>query len=301
MPAQLQHVIQPRPTQLGGFEVLRVLPYRAQRSVGPFVFFDHLGPVDFQPGQGIDVRPHPHIGLATVTYLFEGEIVHRDSLGCVQTIRPGAVNWMTAGQGIVHSERTGPELRAKGHRIHGIQSWVALPQAVEETTPAFHHYPAATLPVLELPGAQLRLIAGTAMGREAPVAVFSKMFYMDACLSADGGLVLDDEHQERAVYMAEGAAELDGQLLETGQMAVLAPGGEADIRARGPARLMMLGGEPLDGTRHIWWNFVHSSQERIEAAKADWAANRFPKVPGETEFIPLPEQSGSSTSRTSPR
>lgn len=300
MPVQIQQLIHPRPTDLGGFEVLRVLPYRARRTVGPFIFFDHMGPADFPPGQGIDVRPHPHIGLATVTYLFEGEIVHRDSLGCVQTIRPGAVNWMTAGRGIVHSERTGPELRARGHRVHGIQSWVALPKAVEETAPAFHHHPADTLPVLDLPGARLRLIVGAAMGRESPVAVFSRMFYMDAHLPADGGLVLDDEHEERAVYVAEGAAELDGQPLEAGQMAVLAPGGETAIRARGAARLMLLGGEPLDGPRHIWWNFVHSDRERIEAAKADWAAGRFPKVPGETEFIPLPEQPGPSTARTPP-
>ena len=287
MPVQL--LVPPRPTDLGGFSVRRLLPHRSCRAVGPFVFFDHMGPADFAPGHGIDVRPHPHIGLATVTWLFDGEILHRDSLGSVQPIRPGALNWMTAGRGIVHSERTGPDTRIRGGRLHGIQAWVALPEADEECEPGFVHYPAEALPQFTRNGVELILIAGTAFGERSPVEVAMPTFYLEARLAAGARLMLEDEHPERAVYVAEGAARVDVRALQAGDLAVLAPGGTGAIEADGPCRLMLLGGAPLDGPRTIWWNFVSSRPQRIEQAKADWRANRFAHVPGESEFIPLPE------------
>ncbi len=256
--------------------------------VGPFVFFDHMGPADLPAGKGIDVRPHPHIGLATVTYLFEGEIIHRDSLGSVQAIRPGAVNWMTAGRGIAHSERTGPEERARPGRLHGIQSWVALPDADAETQPSFNHHPAATLPLIERDGVSLRLIAGRAYGTEAPVETLSEMFYLDVRLDEGARLALPEDHPERAIYVVEGWVRLDQVAVEAGTMAVCGDGDPGAIEAIGPARLMLLGGDSL-GERRVWWNFVAADAERIERAKADWRAGRFPPVPGETEFIPLPE------------
>jgi hypothetical protein len=273
---------------LGGFSVTRVLPAANARSVGPFIFFDHMGPAEFPPGKGIDVRPHPHIGLATVTYLFEGEILHRDSLGFVQSIQPGAVNWMTAGRGIVHSERTAPEIRAKGHRLHGIQTWVALPVADEEVEPSFHHHPAASLPAFEIEGVALRLILGEAFGHRAPVKVVSPIFYLDGVVPAGRRLVLPPEHAERAVYVVEGALKVDGQPLGERGFATLATGGDAVLDAELDSRLMLLGGAPLDGPRHMVWNFVSSRAERIEQAKRDWAAQAMGKVPGETEFIPYP-------------
>jgi redox-sensitive bicupin YhaK (pirin superfamily) len=248
-----------------------------------------MGPARFEPGKGVDVRPHPHINLATVTYLFEGELMHRDSLGVTQRIQPGDVNWMTAGRGIVHSERTAPELRPEGARLHGIQSWVALPRAAEETEPSFHHHPADTLPAIELPGVRMRLIAGTAFGRASPAKTFSEMFYLDARLSAASALSLPPEHEERAVYVTEGEVLIAGERFETGSLVVLDAGAEAAISAESDSCLMLLGGEPMDGERFIWWNFVSSSQERIERAKADWREGRFANVPGESEFIPLPE------------
>jgi hypothetical protein len=256
--------------------------------VGPFIFFDHIGPAEFAPGRGIDVRPHPHICLATVTYLFEGEIVHRDSLKFVQPIRPGDVNWMTAGRGIVHSERTGDELRRSGSRIHGIQTWVALPRAAEETTPAFFHHPAATLPQLQAPGLTARVIAGTAFGERSPVETFSPTLYVDLQMSADATLEIPHEHPERALYIAAGRISLDGAQFAPGSMVVLEPDASVNMRALTEARLLLLGGAPLEGRRYIWWNFVASSRERIEQAKNDWVQMRFGKVPGETEFIPLP-------------
>jgi redox-sensitive bicupin YhaK (pirin superfamily) len=290
LPDAIEMVITPRLRDLGeGFNVRRVLPFAKRRHVGPFVFFDHMGPAQFEPGQGLDVRPHPHIGLATVTYLFEGEIMHRDSLGVVQPIRPGDVNWMVAGLGIAHSERTRPELRKTGAPLHGIQSWFALPKTHEEAEPTFHHHPASSLPEIEKPGARLRLIAGKAFGNEAPPQTFAPMFYVDAQLSHDAIAPLPDEHEERAVYVAIGEMVLDGTVYESGSMLVLKPGSQPKITARGSARLMLLGGAPLDGERHLWWNFVSSSKERIEQAKADWRAGNWAKVPGETEFIPLPE------------
>jgi redox-sensitive bicupin YhaK (pirin superfamily) len=282
-------VIVPRSRDIGGFEVRRALPSIQRRMVGPFVFFDQMGPALFAAGKGLDVRPHPHIGLATVTYLFDGEILHRDSLGTVQPIRPGDVNWMTAGSGIAHSERTGPALRAAGSRLAGIQSWVALPQRQEEAAPAFAHFPKAELPTIEADGVALRLIVGAAFGLKAPVTVFSDMFYADAALAAGARLVLPAEYEERAIYVADGAIDIAGQIFNGGQLLVFRPGDAIDLRAESASRVMLLGGEPMDGPRHIWWNFVSSSKERIEQAKADWKSGRFGAVPGETEFIPLPD------------
>jgi redox-sensitive bicupin YhaK (pirin superfamily) len=283
-------VITPRSRDLGeGFMVRRILPYAKRRHVGPFVFLDHMGPADFPPGHGLDVRPHPHIGLATVTYLFEGEIMHRDSLGVTQPIRPGDVNWMVAGRGIVHSERTRDELRRSGSALHGIQSWLALPQTHEETAPDFRHHPAASLPEMEQSGARMRLIAGAAFGAVSPVQTFAPMFYLDVVLDDEAVLPLPGEYEERAVYVAIGMVVLDGERYEAGSMLVLKPGSQPRIIAQGPARLMLLGGAPLDGERYLWWNFVSSSKDRIEQAKTDWKSGRFTMVPGDPEFILLPE------------
>jgi hypothetical protein len=287
----LQNVIVPRPRDLGGFEVRRVLPSSERRSVGPFVFFDQMGPAELAPDQGIDVRPHPHIGLATVTYLFTGTIVHRDSLGTVQSIEPGAVNWMTAGRGIVHSERSDAELRKRRQKLYGIQIWVALPKQHEETEPDFTHYEAESLPLIEGDGKIVRVIAGSLFGKSSPVKTFSSLFYADAALQADARLSLSAEHEERAIYLLEGTVEVAGQSFEPGRLLVFSSGDEILVKANGTARLLFFGGEPLDGPRHVWWNFVSSSRERIEQAKADWKAGRFAPVPGDTEFIPLPEGS----------
>ena len=284
-------VIVPRTRDLGdGFTVRRVLPAAGQRMVGPFIFFDQMGPLEMRPGRGFDVRPHPHIGLATVTYLFDGEMFHRDSVGSALVIQPGAVNWMTAGRGIVHSERSTPETRARGGRIGGIQSWVALPKKHEETAPAFAHHAAASLPVVAGEGVTARLIAGSLFGARAPVQTLSDMFYADVTLAPGAKLTLPAEHEERAAYTLEGAVEVNGASHGPGQLLVFKPGAAVVLTAAGAeTRLMLLGGEPLDGPRHIWWNFVSSSPDRIEQAKADWRAGRFPPVPGESDFIPLPE------------
>jgi redox-sensitive bicupin YhaK (pirin superfamily) len=282
-------VIEARPRDLGGFGVRRALPSGARRMVGPFIFFDHMGPAEIPPGHGIDVRPHPHIGLATVTYLFAGEMVHRDSLGSQQPIRPGDVNWMLAGRGIAHSERTGDEVRGSGGPLHGIQSWVALPVADEENAPRFDHHPAATIPAVSRPGAALRIVAGTAYGARSPVAVCSPTLYVAATLEADVTLPLPEEHPERAIYVVAGELDCGGRRIATGAMALL-HAGAASVRALAPTHLVMIGGAPLDGERHIWWNFVASSRERIERAKADWRERRFGVIPGDDrEFIPLPE------------
>jgi redox-sensitive bicupin YhaK (pirin superfamily) len=285
----LDVVIIPRVRDLGGFEVRRVLPAGERRMVGPFIFFDQMGPITFKAGAGIDVRPHPHIGLATVTYLFEGEILHRDSLGNVQPIRPGEVNWMTAGRGIVHSERTPEALRMAPSPVFGIQAWVGLPRAKEEAEPSFVHHGAASLPVVEGKGTRVRVMIGSLMGARAPVATFTEMVYADATLAAGARLVIPAEHEERAIYVVKGVIDLSSRSFGASQLLVLKCGVEAAAVAPQGARLLLLGGAPLDGTRHIWWNFVSSSQQRIEQAKADWKAGRFPGVPGETEFIPLPE------------
>jgi redox-sensitive bicupin YhaK (pirin superfamily) len=258
--------------------------------VGPFIFFDHMGPAQFKPGTGIDVRPHPHIGIATVTYLFEGQIMHRDSLGCVQRIEPGAVNWMTAGRGIVHSERTAPEERANGHRLHGIQSWLALPLEHEETGPAFNHYPANSLPVIESDGAVLVLVAGEAYGARAPATTFSPLFYVDAKLPASSKILLPNEYVDRAVYVVDGEVSVGGKRVESGKMAIVDETKEAAVHAHSASRMLLLGGAPLEGPRHIWWNFVSSSQQRIEQAKDEWENGGFETVPGDSERMPLPKE-----------
>ena len=285
----IARIIEPRTRDLGGFSVRRVLPAPGQRAVGPFVFFDEMGPATLEPGHGIDVRPHPHIGLATLTYLFEGEIMHRDSLGVTQPIRPGAVNWMTAGRGIVHSERTGDEERARTSRLHGIQSWIALPREQEEAEPAFFHHGAGSLPVLERDGATLRLIAGEAFGERSPVAALSPMFYLAAELMEGARLPLPADLGERAVYVVSGSVTVAGAGYQSGRMLIAADGVDVEIAAAVDSRLMLLGGAPLDGPRHLWWNLLSTRPERIEQAKRDWKEGRFDPVPGETEFIPLPE------------
>lgn len=293
MPAGVETVLLPRTHDIGGFEVRRALPARERQMVGPFIFFDQMGPGEFLSGTGVDVRPHPHIGLSTVTYLFEGEILHRDSLGTTQPIAPGDVNWMTAGRGIVHSERTAQERRVAPHRLFGIQSWVALPKAHEETAPAFAHHPGATLPVLEDRGLRLRLVAGEGWGQRAPVSVLSDLFYADAVLAPGVALPMPDQHEERAAYVLEGEVEIAGTRFEAGRMLVFRAGDRMSVTA-GPrgARLLLLGGAAMDGPRYLFWNFVSSSRERIEEAKAAWSRDRFgAPVPGdEQEWIPLPER-----------
>ena len=273
-----------------GFTVRRLLPAQQTRHVGPLVFFDHIGPAVFGAGQGMDVRPHPHIGLATVTWLFEGTIRHRDSLGSRADIRPGAVNWMTAGRGIAHSERTPPQARRDGQTLHGVQIWVALPQAEAEVAPEFHHHERAALPRLQRPGVEAVLIAGRAYGEESPVKVFAPMFLLEVNLAAGAELALPEEHVERGVFVVEGVVEWGGLEIPATRMAVQAGRSAPSLRARKASRLILFGGAPLDGERHLWWNFVASSRERIEQAKADWRAGAFGKVTGdEKEFIPLPD------------
>jgi redox-sensitive bicupin YhaK (pirin superfamily) len=288
----IETVVVPRAHDIGGFEVRRALPSREKRLVGPFVFFDQMGPGEFLLGRGLDVRPHPHIGLATVTYLFRGEILHRDSLGTALPIQPGAVNWMTAGRGIAHSERTPPELRAGTSELFGIQAWVALPAAHEETEPAFAHHPAVTMPVVEADGVRARVIAGELWGARSPVPTVSDMIYADVAMAAGARLPVDADHAERAVYIAEGEVEIAGDVHPAGELLVFRPGDALTVTARRPTRLMLLGGEPMDGPRYLWWNFVSSSKARIDQAKADWLAGRFEAVPGDTEFIPLPDRPG---------
>ena len=290
MPAAISAVIKPRARDLGGFEVRRILPAFPTRMVGPFIFFDHMGPATFAPGSGVDVRPHPHIGLATVTYLFDGALMHRDSLGCVQRIAPGDVNWMTAGRGIVHSERTPQEDRAGESRLHGLQSWVALPVKYERCTPAFSHHPKASLPLIAEGGATMTLIAGAAFGRRAPVATFSEMFYLAVELAAGAACMLPVEFEERAVYVVDGDVRVAGSPLAPQHLAVASAGAAIEIQAVTAARVMLLGGAKMDGERFIWWNFVASTKELIDEAKARWQAQSFAAVPGETEFIPLPER-----------
>lgn len=273
---------------LGGFEVARLLPDLAQRAVGSFVFLDHMGPARFAPGNGIDVRAHPHIGLATITFLFEGALLHRDSLGVVQEIRPGDVNWMTAGRGIVHSERTPDALRASGGPLHGLQAWVALPVADEEVEPAFDHYPADCLPSIEGNGLSLRVLAGELLGKRSPVRTRGRIDYAAGTMAADARLALPVPAGEFAVYVVDGSIDVDGTEVAGGTLALLPAQQTVLLAARQPARLALLGGDPLDGPRHLSWNFVSSRRERIEQARADWQAQRFPCVPGESEFIPLP-------------
>jgi redox-sensitive bicupin YhaK (pirin superfamily) len=285
----IQQVIGAHERDLGGFVVRRVLPFEGGRMVGPFIFFDHLGPTQFAPGFGIDVRPHPHIALATVTYLFAGSLEHRDSLGNVQEIRPGDVNWMSAGCGIAHSERTPQGVRAAGELVHGIQTWVALPDGQEDGDPSFVHYPAATLPSRVADGVVLTVIAGEAFGMRSPVATLWPTLYVHAQIASGAPLQVPPDHAERAVYVVQGEIDAGEKRLTAGQLALLEPGQSAALRAIGDSRIMLLGGDRFPTPRHIWWNFVASSKERIDAAKERWRQGQFPAVPGETEFIPLPD------------
>ena len=285
----IEAVIVPRARDLGGFEVRRALPSAERQMIGPFIFFDQFGPVLMRSGQGIDVRPHPHIGLSTVTWLFDGAIFHRDSLGSEQPIAPGELNWMTAGRGIVHSERTSPAELSRERTVFGIQSWVALPKQHEETAPGFEHVAMDRLPVIADRGLKVRVIAGQAYGATSPVKTHSDLFYLDVQMAPGASLPLPLEHEERGVYVAEGAVEVAGQGFAAGRLLVFRPGDAITLRSPGGARLMLLGGEPMDGPRHIWWNFVSSSKDRIEAAKDDWKHARFGGVPGDdTDVIPLP-------------
>lgn len=280
-------LIEPRQTDLGEFSVRRVLPSRERRLVGPFIFFDHMGPAEFPPGKGIQVRPHPHIGLATITYLFEGGIIHRDSLGFVQPIQCGAVNLMTAGSGIVHSERAGEDLNTTS-RLHGIQSWIALPQDQEECAPVFLHYRADAIPVIDLGGVTVRVIIGEAYGQVSPVMSYSPTLYLECRMPAGSELVLPEPYRETATYLVSGAVGIDRHTYPNGVMAVACPDKRVRLTAREDSHVMVIGGEPL-GERHIWWNFVSSSKDRIEKAKSDWKEGRFATVPGDNEFIPLPD------------
>jgi redox-sensitive bicupin YhaK (pirin superfamily) len=284
------HILKPHIRSVGAFDVHRILPSYPQKTIGPFIFFDHMGPAVLEPGQGLDVRPHPHIGLATVTYLFEGAILHRDSLGTVQKIVPGDVNWMTAGKGIVHSERTAPEDRVNASKVDGIQTWIALPKSHEGIAPSFVHHPAATLPQIELPGVRLRVIIGSAFGHRSPVQSYSDTFYVAAELDAGASLTLPLDVEERGIYLAEGEVSINGEPISRFHAVSLPTGAPGELRATTAARVMLFGGAPLDGDRFIWWNFVASSRELIEQAKEDWQAQRFAKIPGETEWIPLPDQ-----------
>ena len=288
----LKAVIVPRTSDLGdGFTVRRALPSAQSRMVGPFVFFDHFGPTEFRSGNGLDVRPHPHIGLATVTYLFDGEIMHRDSLGTAVPIRPGEVNWMTAGSGIVHSERTGAERRVHGDTLHGLQMWVALPAASEEMDAAFAHHATEEFPVVRDTGKTVRVVLGSLYGQKSPVVTTSETIFADAVLKAGAALPLDASHEERAIYVIEGEIDVAGDKFGPQRLLVFKPGDAITIRAATDAHVVIAGGAPMDGPRHIWWNFVSSRKERIEQAKADWTAGHFGKVPGdEIEFIPLPQR-----------
>ena len=287
--------IEPRKHDLGGFSVGRVLPFAKRRMVGPFIFFDEIGPAQFSPGDGVDVRPHPHIGLATVTYLFEGEMRHKDSLGFDQVIRPGDVNWMTAGRGIVHSERSDDEVRAAGQRMHGIQSWIALPADQQDVDPSFHHHPKHTMPLIEQEGVTMQLIAGEAFGQISPVATYSPIFYLGVEAQAGAKIPLPQNYEDRAIYGVQGELSVNGTAVGPQIMLVFEKDAQPTITALEPCRLMLLGGASL-GPRHIWWNLVSTSNERIEQAKSDWIESIdrgfresfFSLPPGETEFIPLP-------------
>ena len=286
-PQSVDLVLRPRERDLGEFTVRRVLPAARRRAVGPFVFFDHMGPAVFPPGKGIAVRPHPHIGIATITYLFEGQIMHRDSLGVTQAIEAGAVNLMTAGRGIVHSERAGDDLDTTS-KLHGIQSWIALPDDKEEIEPAFEHIPASELPEFEQDDCTIRVIMGECLGKKSPVPTYSETLYLDVVMQEDGSLALPGEWAEFAVYVVEGSVSIDGETFDSGAMAIAESRGTLSVSANAQSRVMVIGGDSV-GERHIYWNFVHSSEARIEQAKEDWREGRFEMVPGDAEFIPLPD------------
>jgi redox-sensitive bicupin YhaK (pirin superfamily) len=287
----IANVIVPRTVDLGDFAVRRALPSARTRMVGPFIFFDHFGPAEFRAGAGLDVRPHPHIGLSTVTYLFDGEIMHRDSLGTAMAIRPGEVNWMTAGRGIVHSERTGPDKRAAGGPIHGLQMWVALPSAKEEMEPEFAHHATDEFPVVTDTGKTVRVVVGSLYGARSPVPTVHETMFGDVHLRAGVAVPLEAGHDERAIYVLDGEIEITGDRFAGGQLLVFKPGDVVTVTAVRDSHFVMIGGAPMDGPRHIWWNFVSSRKDRIEQAKAEWKVGHFQKVPGdEIEFIPLPER-----------
>jgi redox-sensitive bicupin YhaK (pirin superfamily) len=292
----IETLIIPRARDLGGFEVKRALPAPKRQMVGPFIFFDQAGPAEFLTGQGIDVRPHPHIGLGTVTYLYQGDFHHRDSLGTDQIIRPGAVNWMVAGKGVTHSERTSAKARSGPHSLFGIQTWIALPETQEDMAPLFEHHGADSLPEIEAQGIKARLILGNAFGETAPATLYSEAFYLDVVLEPGARFPLPDNHEDRGIYVTQGTVEVAGQEFPAGRMMVFRPGDRISVAA-GPqgARLMALGGATLNGPRHIWWNFVASSRERIEAAKEEWRAGHWGQgrfdlpIDDRDEFIPLPD------------
>jgi redox-sensitive bicupin YhaK (pirin superfamily) len=292
--AAIAHVVVPRTVDLGdGFSVRRALPSARSRMVGPFIFFDHFGPAEFRAGNGLDVRPHPHIGLATVTYLFDGEITHRDSLGTAVAIKPGEVNWMTAGRGIVHSERTGAEKRVTGSSIHGLQMWVALPAAKEEMNAGFAHHKIDEFPTVRDDGTFVRVVVGSLYGAQSPVPTLHETIFANGLLRVGATLPLDADHEERALYVIDGTVDIASDRFEPGRLLVFKPGDKVTITAATDTHFVIVGGAPMDGPRHIWWNFVSSRKERIEQAKAEWAAGHFGKVPGdEIEFIPLPETPG---------
>lgn len=286
----IEHYLKAHQKDLGGgFMVSRVLPSAAKQAVGPFIFFDHFGPVEAPADANHDVRPHPHIGLATVTYLYEGAMEHRDSVGSVQRIEPGAINWMTSGSGIVHSERTPADLKGRPRRSHGLQLWAALPREHEETAPSFAHTPADAIPEVRFDGGRARVLIGTAFGHTSPVATFSETLYLDITLEAGATLALADLPEEAALYTVSGSIAIDGQALDPAMMAYLAPGSGARVHSENGAQFVVIGGAPLDGPRYIFWNFVSSSKERLAQAADDWEHQRYARVPGETEFIPLPK------------
>jgi len=287
----IDHVIVPRTVDLGDFAVRRALPSARTRMVGPFIFFDHFGPAEFRAGNGLDVRPHPHIGLATVTYLFDGEIMHRDSLGTAVAIRPGEVNWMTAGRGIVHSERTPPDRRVEHEPIHGLQMWVALPAAKEEMEATFAHHDVAEFPIIKDNGKNVRVVVGSLYGANSPVPTVHETIFGDVHLRAGSKVPLDPSHEERAIYIIGGTVTISGETFEAGRLLVFKPDDAITIAGANDTHFVILGGAAMDGPRHIWWNFVSSRKDRIEQAKAEWKAGHFGKVPGdEIEFIPLPEK-----------
>lgn len=287
----IAQVIVPRTVDLGDFAVRRALPSARTRMVGPFIFFDHFGPAEFRAGNGLDVRPHPHIGLATVTYLFDGEIMHRDSLGTAVAIKPGEVNWMTAGRGIVHSERTRPERRVDHEPIHGLQMWVALPAAKEEMEADFAHHETAEFPIIKDNGKNVRVVVGSLYGASSPVPTVHETVFGDVHLKAGSRLPLDAGREECAIYVIDGTVDISGDKFEPGRLLVFKPRDTVTITAATDAHFVIVGGAPMDGPRHIWWNFVSSRKDRIEQAKAEWKAGHFGKVPGdEIEFIPLPEK-----------
>ncbi len=290
--AGVEREIVPRTSDVGGFEVARALPSRELRTVGPFVFLDQMGRGRFSAGSGLDVRPHPHIGLSTLTWLFEGALMHRDSLGCEQRIEPGEVNLMTAGRGVVHSERTPDDLRRGASVLAGMQAWLALPRSLEDSEPGFQHHPAETIPFAEGPAWVASVVVGSAFGVRSPVDTPTDTIYVDLRLEPGGRVLIEPVAEERALYLYAGALQVDGRAWPPGRLLVLSPGARVELTAEQGARVILLGGEPMDGPRYLWWNFVASTRQRIDRAKADWAAGRFPSVPGDPERTELPDLPG---------